>query len=267
VAEKSPEINPQFIQLESIVIDNASFPQTVQPGTELSAFLSGTGTGKEDPILNLRSTDSISALVESLTPISIQQSLVDDNSYFAAYSLDAHLPPGTYEFEVSYPSGNARCGWMARPSSGCILGTVTVGGVVVPDGAVNFADKIALLSAELDESELQPGGMLDLDLIWQALAPLDENYTVFVQILDDQDRIFGQMDSWPVQGTYPTSSWEPGQVVIDRYSIQLESELPPGQYKIHLGFYLLESLERLPVLDQFSAAIDDKYEIQGLVVD
>jgi hypothetical protein len=262
-----PKLNQQFIQLGSTNIDSASFPEIGQPGIELSVLLSGTGNRTEEPFIYLRNSDSPAAQVESFELISTQQNLNDDNSYLTAYILDADVPPGIYEIEVGDPSGSARCGWMARQSTSCILVTVTIGGASVPAGAVNFADKIALLSAELDESGLQPGGILDLDLTWQALSPMDENYTIFIQILDEQDQIYGQVDSWPLQGTYATSSWEPGEIVSDRHSIQLQSPLPPGNYKIHLGFYLLETLKRLPVIDQTSTAIDDKFEILDLSVD
>ena len=55
---------------------------------------------------------------------------------------------------------------------------------------------------------------------WQALAPLEEDYTVFVQVLDSEDNIVGQVDSWPVQGTFPTGRWQPGEVVEDPYLVR-----------------------------------------------
>ena len=111
-----------------------------------------------------------------------------------------------------------------------------------------------------------PGGELAVDLTWQAMATLDEDYTVFVQVVDDQDRIVGQVDAWPQQGTFPTSSWTAGERVEDPYMIRLDEELPPGQYRLYLGWYLLETLRRLTVQDQAGRAIDDKVTVPGLVV-
>ncbi len=90
------------------------------------------------------------------------------------------------------------------------------------------------------------------------------DYTIFLQVLDKADNIVGQVDSWPLQGTYPTSSWEPGEMVDDAFQIQLDSELPPGPYKLHLGWYLLEDLRRLPLLNEAGQAADDKVEVPGL---
>ncbi|MGD8856367.1 MAG: hypothetical protein PVG33_08575, partial [Chloroflexota bacterium] len=110
------------------------------------------------------------------------------------------------------------------------------------------------------------GGQLALTLTWQALARMSEDYTVFVQVLDQQDRIVGQVDAWPQQGTFPTSGWAPGEIVEDPYLVRLDPDLPPGQYKLYLGWYLLETLRRLPVLDQDGRAVDDKVVVPGLVV-
>ena len=53
----------------------------------------------------------------------------------------------------------------------------------------------------------------------------------------------------------------PGQTVADPYLVQLSADLPPGDYRLHVGLYLLATLERLAVVDQRGAAIDDKVEI------
>ena len=40
-----------------------------------------------------------------------------------------------------------------------------------------------------------------------------------------------------------------------------EAELPPGDYRLHVGLYLLATMERLPVLDAGGVAVDDKIEV------
>lgn len=158
------------------------------------------------------------------------------------------------------------CGWLAPLTAGCALGEVEVRGAPLPEGATNFADRIALLDIDLPQAELQPGGQLPLEIVWQGLTPMSEDYTVFVQVLDAQDRLVGQVDAWPVQGTFPTSQWAPGEVVRDPYVVQLGSDLPPGDYKLNVGLYLLATLQRLAVIDASGVAVDDKLEIGGLTV-
>lgn len=158
------------------------------------------------------------------------------------------------------------CGWLAPGAGSCPLAAIEVSGVALPAGATNYGDRIALLDATVGETTLQPGGLLPVTLTWQGLAPLAEDYTVFVQIVDAQDRIVGQVDSWPLQGTYPTSQWRPGEVIRDPYSVRLEDPLPPGSYRLLVGWYLLATGQRLPVLDETGTPIEDKVILPGLIV-
>jgi len=133
-------------------------------------------------------------------------------------------------------------------------------------GATNFEDKVALLDVDIPDKHLKAGGRLSLTLTWQGLAPMDADYTVFIQALDAQDRIVGQVDAWPVQGTRPTSQWKPGEIIVDPYVVLLDDDLPAGPYRLIVGLYQLSDLRRLLVLDQDGAPIDDKYQVPGLLV-
>lgn len=254
---------PLRAQIGPVLFDGAAFPTQIRPGTRLPVVLTGYGEVTADLILTLQPNNQIPRMAKRL-PIPNYQAA----STRLAYLLEANadVPNGRYQLVANSPSANALCGWLARPADGCILGEVEVSGVPLPAGATNFADKIALVAVEMPETELRPGDQLEVNLTWQALAPMSENYTVFVQVLDGIDRIVGQVDSWPVQGTYPTSQWQVGEIVNDTYQVQLAADLPPGQYRLQVGWYLLATLQRLPVVDETGAAVDDKLLVPGLVV-
>ena len=57
-----------------------------------------------------------------------------------------------------------------------------------------------------------------------------------------------------------------GERVRDPYEVRLEQELPPGNYRLLVGWYLLSTGQRLPVLDDSGAAVDDKVILPGFVV-
>lgn len=156
---------------------------------------------------------------------------------------------------------NATCGWMRMGLDGCTIGEVEISGVRLPANAINYDDKIALLAIDLPDALPTAGGQLPLTLHWQALSPLDEDYTVFIQLLDENDKIMGQIDAWPLQGTYPTSQWQVGENVDDPYLMQLSEELGDGEHRLLIGYYLLADLRRLPVLDANGTAVDDKFTI------
>jgi len=76
----------------------------------------------------------------------------------------------------------------------------------------------------------------------------------------------GQTSIWPRDGTYPTSQWVEGEVFSDTYAVPLLPDAPPGAYQVEIGWYLLRTMQRLPVLDASGQATDDKVLIAGLEV-
>ncbi len=254
------------MQIGPLAVDGAQFAGQARPGSQLEILLSGCGSSFPQLALELWlavAADEVAALTSAATN---QEALscAETTLHRRELAIDAEISPGAYVLWASYPEQPARCHWLARPTSGCRLGTVQISGAPLPEGATNYDDKIALLNVDVPDVVLQAGGQLQLTLTWQALAPINEDYTVFVQVVDEQDRIVGQVDSWPRQGTYPTSQWNPGEVIVDGYRVQLDSDLPPGSYRLLVGWYLLATQQRLPVLDESGAIIDDRLVIPGL---
>jgi hypothetical protein len=127
---------------------------------------------------------------------------------------------------------------------------------------VGFGERIMLLGYDL---ELMGKG-LDLILYWQAERTLDQNWTVFVHLVDGAGNLVAQRDSWPREGRYPTSVWDQGEVVDDRHSILLPANLPDGEYQLIMGLYSVESGGRLPVLDGESNPIGDSIPLALLAL-
>ena len=113
----------------------------------------------------------------------------------------------------------------------------------------NLGNHVLLLGYDIDKEAPGAGGTISLTLHWQALAEMDTSYTVFIHLLDGNDRIWGQLDSVPAQGTYPTTGWLPGEVVTDRCQIQINSEAPSGSYVLEVGLYNAVSGVRLALVD------------------
>jgi hypothetical protein len=134
-------------------------------------------------------------------------------------------------------------------------------------GTTNFGDLILLLEDDLGQRTLAPGSPLELSLRWQGLRPMEANYTLFIHILAPDGTLKGQIDVWPKDGTHPTSQWQPGETFEDRYTLYVDSDAPPGTYQVAIGWYLLETMQRLPVLDAQGKAIDDKVLLSGLTVE
>ncbi len=255
---------PYRAQIGSTLLSSAQFPSQIRPQQPLPITVSGYG---EANTLTF-TLDDVSGIGIPDTSVGIgnSNSRYTQSPFTLAAEIEAGEGNGRYQLIASQPNTAARCGWLQPVTAGCDLGQVEISGVPIPEGATNYDDKIALLSIDLPQTQLQPGGLLPLTLNWQSLAPIAQDYTVFIQILDANDRIVGQVDAWPLQGTHPTSQWEPGETITDPYLIQLDGSLPPGQYRLIVGWYLLADLRRLPVLNENGNPIDDKLVVPGLVV-
>lgn len=94
----------------------------------------------------------------------------------------------------------------------------------------------------------QSGDAVRLALVWKAQEVPGRDYTVFVHLLDERGQVQAQRDGPPLGGYRPTTTWEPGELVTDRYGLLLPAGLPPGKYSLAIGMYDAEG-QRLPAYD------------------
>ena len=92
------------------------------------------------------------------------------------------------------------------------------------------------------------GDILPVALFWETLAPIAERYKVTVQLLDGTGKLVTQRDTEPANGLTPTTLWQPGQLLADRYGLALPLDLPPGHYTLIIGLYHVTTGDRLPVV-------------------
>jgi hypothetical protein len=130
----------------------------------------------------------------------------------------------------------------------------------------NLGDRVRLLGYDLDTTSVRAGDTLHLTLYWQALAEMDESYTVFTHLLDQDNLIRGQKDSLPAGGTLPTSCWIKNEIIVDEHDIPIQPDAPPEQYVIEIGMYQLETMQRLPVINQEGQIVDDRILLEGLTI-
>lgn len=164
---------------------------------------------------------------------------------------------GAYTLQVGVADGAARCGWLAPPRDSCPLAEVSV--LAGAAGLADFGTRLVLMDAEVGRTTANPGALIPVNLRWRGLRSIDEDYTVFVHLVGPDGRLHGQVDSWPVQGSYPTSLWTPGREVTDRYEVRLDADAPVGHYRVEVGLYLLETMQRLRVIDDEGQPVADSF--------
>ncbi|MFZ5915649.1 MAG: glycosyltransferase family 39 protein [Chloroflexota bacterium] len=118
---------------------------------------------------------------------------------------------------------------------------------VGPEKASATFDHRVKLYYPLVDAHLQPGDLLALPLHWQTLAPMREDYHIFVHLGTANTPPLAQNDGPPQNGLSPTSSWQIGQELLDRRTLHLPTDLPPGRYQLTLGLYRTSDGRRLPV--------------------
>jgi hypothetical protein len=121
----------------------------------------------------------------------------------------------------------------------------------LPDGAIRLEvdlGKIRLLGALVGDTTAHPGDVVALTLYWQALYPVEHDYTVFVHLLGQYDRVVAQRDAAPgfAHAARPTSSWTPGQIVADPHLLAVPAAAyAPDQAVWEVGLYDAGTGQRL----------------------
>lgn len=114
---------------------------------------------------------------------------------------------------------------------------------------------------------LEPGQPLVLDLYWRVTEAPQADYTVFVHLVGNefnpatQGPLWGQRDAQPLDGLWPTRTWREGETLVDRHAVTLDPSAPPGNYRLVLGLYRTDMLERIQVTDMRGQALGDHLQL------
>lgn len=134
-----------------------------------------------------------------------------------------------------------------------------------PRAVYGDGPNIVLLDAEVSEDSAAQEARLAVT--WQAMQPLDFDYNVFFQALaptaDGLD-VVAQLDTQPLQGERPATTWSPGEIFTDTYTLDLSQAEPAadteGQdLRYYFGYYDWRDGTRLTV----DGGINDKLILYG----
>jgi hypothetical protein len=115
----------------------------------------------------------------------------------------------------------------------------------VPLGAAATEDAITLLGYSLLNERLVAGDIAQITLFWQADRVPEERYKVFLHVLDAGNHIVGQRDAEPGGGARLTTLWAAGETIADNHGLPIHPATPPGEYRVEVGLYALETGQRL----------------------
>lgn len=169
------------------------------------------------------------------------------------------------------------CSWFGSSVRLCLYSlpeAVSGGAVQYPLGA-NLDDKITLLryslnirpaAADEEPQIARSRDVIQASLFWQARRRVEGDFTISLQVLDEDGFLRAQVDRSPVGGFSPTSSWRVGEVIDDKYGLPLPDGLPAGQYRLVVAIYDPHTMERLPVLDEAGSPVGDHILLRTIEV-
>jgi hypothetical protein len=99
-------------------------------------------------------------------------------------------------------------------------------------------DHMRLLGYRLEQPRVHPAQSLPLTVYWQAMAPMAEDYSVFVHVLGRDRSVVGQVNTYPGLGAWPTSELQPGDVLADTYRVPIDARAEaPSLLRVEVGLY------------------------------
>jgi len=111
--------------------------------------------------------------------------------------------------------------------------------------AADFGGEIRLRGYDLRYAK----NMVTLTLWWQATTTPQRDYKRFVHLYDPAtETIVAQDDAMPRAWAYPTTWWAAGEVVSETVTLDVRV-VPPGEYRLGIGWYDPATFDRLPATD------------------
>ena len=160
-----------------------------------------------------------------------------------------------------------------------MVGAVTVSLYRLPSGVIfpvpeqtfeaNFGGWLALVDHVLLTPRVAYPGQVRLVLRWQALAPMTDDYTVFVNLLDQGGHLRGSGggEALLADGAFfRTSACTPGEIVETEVSLSLEGGLSPGLYQVVVVVSKPDQSGWLTVLDAQGLPAGTAYKVEEVEV-
>jgi hypothetical protein len=129
-----------------------------------------------------------------------------------------------------------------------------------------FSGGVDLLGVEVTpvDEDIYPSrqgkGEVQVRLRWRANASLTDDYTIFLHYLRD-GKLVGQADSRPAGSHYPTTLWQPGDIINDDHNVEGIGIPLPDHDALRFGFWQPESGAVLHLLDEAGNPMGDWIEV------
>lgn len=112
-----------------------------------------------------------------------------------------------------------------------------------------YNDDMRLLGVRVAAESVRPGERVPVTAYWQALRPMDINYSVFVHLIGRDYENVGQFNTYPGLGLRPTRTLEAGQIVADTYPVLVNGgSEAPSRLLVNIGLYDFRDPDRAGII-------------------
>ncbi|MCK5040176.1 MAG: DUF1616 domain-containing protein [Candidatus Aenigmarchaeota archaeon] len=117
----------------------------------------------------------------------------------------------------------------------------------------NFQNKMLLLGASIDEKELIGGQQYSVTYFWKCLENTKKDYTAFVHVVDENDKLAFQQDH---KLPFRTSKCKNNTIYVEQYDLMIPPNTPTGMYTIKTGLYYPKTGTRLTLQNSNANTFD-----------
>ncbi|MGQ9586259.1 MAG: glycosyltransferase family 39 protein [Anaerolineae bacterium] len=200
---------------------------------------------------------------------------------FHAFRLPADTPSGGYALILGLLDPQSRERLSVRSRPGIEANHLRLAALAVvarqpspPPSAelphrsgATFGGVIGLVGYSAEPMAAGPGGEITARFHWRAQAVMGADYHVFLHLTTaDDPRPLAQTDVPPLSGMLPTGRWLPGEVLEDTLRLALPASLPPGAYRLLVGFYDPRTGVRLAVLGPDGRVLGDALDLGPITI-
>jgi len=133
--------------------------------------------------------------------------------------------------------------------------------------SVRFGDAIQLLGYELADDSVHPGETLPVAFYWRSSQRLQDNYSVFIHLVDEDGILQAQRDSYPGAGNVATSEWPAETTLRDVHTVEIPvTARAPSSLRVEVGLYDFATGRRLSVREDKKPQHGDSWTLRHVTL-
>jgi hypothetical protein len=163
------------------------------------------------------------------------------------FRLPVTMPPGTYAVVLNLYDQTRGQRLVAYGATGESLGdrprvmtlpiaknksSVTADQLYIANRYFVDMQELRLLGYSELPDQVKAGTEFEIGLYWRARGKPRGDYWVVIQLRDSIGKIVVEQSTRPAEGTYPTTDWSEGEVLLDWHRIVLPPDIPSEEYQI-----------------------------------